>query len=97
MTRTVRERIDPQVRARLDRLVELVGPQGLAGIEDIAERRQRQAELTATVGRRPMPEDVELHVHTGAIHGGESLAPEAALSVRARTLRVEALQRALAP
>jgi len=63
VTRTVRERIDPQVRARLDRLVELVGPQGLAGIEDIAERRQCHAELAATVGRRPMPEDVEVGDH----------------------------------
>lgn len=54
----VRERIDPEVRARLDLFLELVGPQGLAGIEDIVERRRRQAELAATVGRKPLPVDV---------------------------------------
>lgn len=54
----VRERIDPEVRARLELFLELVGPQGLAGIEDIPERRRRQAELAATVGHKPRPADV---------------------------------------
>ena len=63
VSRSVAERIDPQVRSRLDQLVALVGPGGLAGIEDIATRRRRHAELTATVGRRPLPEGVEVRDH----------------------------------
>ncbi|MFE6488600.1 alpha/beta hydrolase [Streptomyces sp. NPDC057757] len=39
---------------------------------------------------------VELHVYPGGIHGGESLAPEAELSVRTRSRRFAALRRALA-
>ncbi|MEV0902754.1 alpha/beta hydrolase [Actinoplanes sp. NPDC049802] len=37
----------------------------------------------------------ELHVHPGAYHGAESLAPEAELSQRIWALRVDALKRAL--
>jgi acetyl esterase/lipase len=48
----ITERIDPQVRARLDQYRRLVGPEGLSGIADIPERRRRQAELTA---RRAAP------------------------------------------
>lgn len=54
----MRERIDPEVRARLDQLVALVGPGGLAGISDVVERRRRQAELSALAGHRALPADV---------------------------------------
>lgn len=40
-------RMDPQVRARLDQYVSLVGPQGLSGIDNITARRRKQAELAA--------------------------------------------------
>lgn len=42
-----KHRMDPQVRARLDQYVSLVGPQGLSGIDDITARRRKQAELAA--------------------------------------------------
>lgn len=54
----ITERIDPQVRARLDQYRQLVGPQGLSGIRDIPERRRRQAELTAA---RLVPDDIDVH------------------------------------
>ncbi|WP_276615385.1 hypothetical protein [Nonomuraea basaltis] len=38
----ITERIDPQVRARLDQYLQLVGPKGLSGIRDIPERRRRR-------------------------------------------------------
>jgi acetyl esterase/lipase len=38
----------------------------------------------------------ELHVHPGAYHGSEAFAPEAALSQRIMTLRLDALRRAFA-
>ena len=60
MTEDVADRIDPEVRARLEQLRALVGTGGLAGIEDIPERRRRQAELTATVGHTPPPEGIEV-------------------------------------
>ncbi|MEV1246233.1 alpha/beta hydrolase [Nonomuraea sp. NPDC050022] len=56
----IRDRIDPQVRARLDQYLSIVGPQGLSGIEDIAERRRRQAELTALRPRAAAPQDVDV-------------------------------------
>lgn len=56
----LRDRIDPEVRARLDLFLELVAPRGLAGIEDVAERRRRQAELAATVGHKPRPAGVSV-------------------------------------
>jgi acetyl esterase/lipase len=83
VSRGIRGRIDPQVRARLDQLVELVGPDGLAGIEDIEQRRRRHAELTALVGRSPMPESVVVSDHrvdglllrTYRPHGSSGSAP----------------------
>jgi len=63
VTGDVADRIDPEVRARLEQLRALVGPGGLAGIEDIPERRRRQAELAATVGHKPRPEGVEVRDH----------------------------------
>ncbi|NGY62244.1 alpha/beta hydrolase [Lentzea sp. NEAU-D13] len=53
----ISERIDVEVRARLDQFRQLVGPKGLSGIKDIPERRRRQAELAGPVA----PEDVEVH------------------------------------
>ncbi|MFI6436562.1 alpha/beta hydrolase [Streptomyces sp. NPDC050759] len=41
------DRMDPQVRARLDQYVSIVGPQGLSGIGSITARRRKQAELAA--------------------------------------------------
>ncbi|MGA5507049.1 alpha/beta hydrolase fold domain-containing protein [Streptomyces umbrinus] len=38
---------------------------------------------------------IELYVYSGGIHGGESLAPEADLSVRVRSRRHNALRRVL--
>ena len=49
------QRVDPQVRARLEAYRELVGPLGLSGITDIPERRRRQAELSALVSRESRP------------------------------------------
>lgn len=63
MTADVRDRIDPQIRARLEAYLGLVGPGGLSGIADIAERRRRQEELTAAVPRSPLPADVEVRDH----------------------------------
>ncbi len=39
----------------------------------------------------------ELHVHPGAYHASETFAPEAPLSQRIWTLRIDALRRALRP
>jgi acetyl esterase/lipase len=57
----IRERIDPQVRARLDQYLHLVGPEGLSGIRNIPERRRRQAELTASRADPVAHDDVEVH------------------------------------
>lgn len=57
----IRDRIDPQVRARLDRYRLLVGPQGLSGITDIQARRRRQAELTTLRAEPAPPDDVDVH------------------------------------
>ncbi|GGX63765.1 alpha/beta hydrolase [Streptomyces fructofermentans] len=83
----IRDRMDPQVRARLDQYLAVVGPQGLSGIEDIPERRRRQAELTA--GHRPAGHpgaageagDVEVRDH--GIRGGTDTGPP----VRVRVYR----------
>ncbi|PXY18825.1 alpha/beta hydrolase [Prauserella muralis] len=64
------ERIDPQVRARLDRYLRLVGPGGLSGITDIAERRRRQAELAASRETPVAAGDVEVH-DVSIAHGGD--------------------------
>jgi acetyl esterase/lipase len=57
----LRERIDPQIRARLEQYRQLVGVDGLAGIRDIPERRRRQAELTAPRADAVTPDDVAVH------------------------------------
>ena len=57
------DRIDPEVRARLDRLLAVVGPGGLSGITDIPQRRAKQAELKAMAGPRPLPGQVEVRDH----------------------------------
>lgn len=44
---SMRERIDPEVRAGLDAYLEATGPRGLASIGDVAARRARYGELTA--------------------------------------------------
>jgi acetyl esterase/lipase len=53
--------------------------------------RDEALDLARRLMRAGVP--VELHVHPGAIHGGESLAPAAAVSRRARALRIDALTR----
>jgi acetyl esterase/lipase len=70
----IMERIDPQVRARLDQYRKLVGPEGLSGIADIPERRRRQAELTAPRTDPAAPDDVGIHdlsISPGAETRGE--------------------------
>jgi acetyl esterase/lipase len=57
----ITERIDPQVRARLDQYRQLVGPEGLSGIRDIPERRRRQAELTALRAAPIVADDIDVH------------------------------------
>lgn len=59
----MRDRIDPEVRARLDQLLAIVGPDGLSGIEDISQRRQKQAEIKALRATRPLPEQLEVRDH----------------------------------
>lgn len=59
----IRNRIDPEVRARLDRLLAIVGPDGLSGIRDVSQRREKQAELKALRGGRPLPEQLEVRDH----------------------------------
>jgi acetyl esterase/lipase len=56
----ITERIDPQVRARLDQYLQLVGPQGLSGISDIPERRRRQAELTVLRAAPITSDDIDV-------------------------------------
>lgn len=56
----IRDRMDPQVRARLDQYVGLVGPQGLSGIEDITARRRKQAELAALRPKAAAVHDVDV-------------------------------------
>jgi acetyl esterase/lipase len=64
----LRNRIDPEVRAGLDRLLAVVGPDGLSGIRDIPERRRKQAEVKAMRPSRRLPSQVEIgdHVVPGA-------------------------------
>ncbi|MFC0111732.1 alpha/beta hydrolase [Kibdelosporangium aridum] len=57
----ISERIDPQIRARLDQYLQLAGPDGLSGISDIPERRRRQAELTALRAEPVTPDGVDVH------------------------------------
>jgi acetyl esterase/lipase len=59
----LRDRIDPEVRAGLERLVAIVGPDGLSGITDIPERRTKQAELKAMGPPRPLPAHIEVRDH----------------------------------
>ncbi|KAB2352752.1 alpha/beta hydrolase [Actinomadura rudentiformis] len=65
------ERIDPEIRARLDQYRQLVGPDGLSGIRDIPERRRRQAELTALRAGPVIPDDVDVH-DLSIAHGAET-------------------------
>jgi acetyl esterase/lipase len=67
----IRERIDPQLRARLEQYRQLVGPDGLSGIRDIPERRRRQAELTAPRAEPLTPDDVDVY-DLSIAHGVES-------------------------
>nr|QEO73576.1 alpha/beta hydrolase domain-containing protein [uncultured bacterium] len=67
----ITERIDPQIRARLDHYLELVGPDGLSGITDIPERRRRQAELSALRAEPVVSEDVDVH-DLSIPHGAET-------------------------
>ncbi|MFL6118514.1 alpha/beta hydrolase [Actinophytocola sp.] len=57
----IRERIDPQLRTRLEQYRQLVGVDGLSGVRDIPERRRRQAELTASRGAQVIPDDDDVH------------------------------------
>jgi acetyl esterase/lipase len=57
----ITERIDPEIRARLDQYRQLVGPQGLSGIEDVPERRRRQAELTVPRAAPVAHDDIDVH------------------------------------
>jgi acetyl esterase/lipase len=59
----MRNRIDPEVRAGLDQLLAIVGPDGLSGIRDISQRRQKQAELKAMRAARPLPGQLEVRDH----------------------------------
>ncbi|GAA5042642.1 acetyl esterase/lipase [Thermocatellispora tengchongensis] len=77
-SRDITDRIDPQVRARLDRYLRIVGPQGLSGIENIAERRRRQAELAALRSRAAAPRGVEVRDHSIPVGTG----PHPAVRVR---------------
>lgn len=62
-TNGIRDRIDPEVRAGLDRLLAVVGPHGLTGISDIPRRRAKQAELKAMSTTRPLPEQIQIRDH----------------------------------
>ncbi|GAP46011.1 alpha/beta hydrolase [Streptomyces azureus] len=73
------ERIDPQVRARLDQYLGLVGPQGLSGIGSITARRQRQAELSDLRPKAAAHHDVD--VRDFSVRSGTS--PHTAVQVRA--------------
>lgn len=75
MTADIRDRIDPQVRARLDAYLAVVGPQGLSGIEDIPARRARQAELTAGVARPNRPEGMAVADHVVPAEGARPPVP----------------------
>ncbi|CAM3353587.1 alpha/beta hydrolase [Kibdelosporangium persicum] len=70
----ISERIDPQIRERLEHYRQLLGPDGLSGITDIPERRRRQAELTAQRAGPAIPDDVDvrdLSIADGAQPQGE--------------------------
>jgi acetyl esterase/lipase len=59
----MRHRIDPEVRAHLDQLLAVVGPDGLSGIREIPQRRAKQAELKALRTPRRLPEQLEIRDH----------------------------------
>jgi acetyl esterase/lipase len=73
-----KDRIDPQVRARLDQYLSLVGPQGLSGIDSITARRGKQAELAALRPRAAAHHDVD--VRDFSIRSDTS--PDSAVQVR---------------
>jgi acetyl esterase/lipase len=86
----ISERIDPQIRARLDQYRQLAGPDGLSGIRDIPERRRRQAELTALRAEPVNPEDVDVH-DLSISHGVETQGEPVPLRVyRPRALNLPA-------
>lgn len=49
---SVRDRIDPQMRPQLERLLAMLGPRGFHGIEDLRERRRRYEEVAALAAAR---------------------------------------------
>lgn len=49
---SVRDRIDPQMRRQLERLLAILGPRGFHGIEDLQERRRRYEEVGALAAAR---------------------------------------------
>lgn len=49
---SVRDRIDPQMRPQLERLLAMLGPRGFHGIEDLHERRRRYEEVMALAAAR---------------------------------------------
>jgi acetyl esterase/lipase len=59
----MRDRMDPEVRAGLDQLLAIVGPDGLSGIRDISQRREKQAEVKALRPRRSLPEHLDVRDH----------------------------------
>jgi acetyl esterase/lipase len=51
---SLRDRIDPQMRPQLERLLAMLGPRGFHGIEDLHERRERyQQVMTLAAARAP--------------------------------------------
>ncbi|PRX46933.1 acetyl esterase/lipase [Prauserella shujinwangii] len=74
----IRERIDAQVRTRLDQYLRLVGGGGLSGIADIPERRRRQAELAA-LRAGPVADAADVAVHDVPIAHGAGTRGEPVL------------------
>jgi acetyl esterase/lipase len=56
----IRDRMDPQVRVRLDQYLAIVGPDGLSGIHDITERRRRQKEIAALRPKAAVPHGIDI-------------------------------------
>ncbi|WP_228120202.1 alpha/beta hydrolase [Streptomyces fagopyri] len=77
--------------ARADDLAGL--PPTYVDVGDLDLFRDEAVDFAHRMMRAGVP--VELHVHPGGIHGGETLAPEADLSARVRSYRLGALRRAL--
>jgi acetyl esterase/lipase len=73
----VRRRIDPDIRRGLDRLLAIVGPDGLSGL-GIHRRRTVQAEVKAMRPHAPLPPQVQIRDHLVPATGDA----EAAVRVR---------------